>query len=125
MNSSLKFVICYSGVSLFALVLLALWPFNAERLLVIVPAASAGDGAIVQNQDQQIFGMLSGTKAQLLEKITANSFVVIAPSGDGAALIDTLYEKGAFLVLNAAGLTGCGEPAAPQSFRRNSNDRSR
>lgn len=124
MTSPLKFVASYVALSLTAIAVLALWPFSSERLLVIMPGSTAHAAEQIELvSDQRMYSIVTDSGVQLIEKLGRRSFVVTAPDGEGADVIDRLYQNGAFLVLNAAGLGGCGEAESPNGFRRAPNDR--
>lgn len=104
--SSFTTIACYAGAILSAIAVQVALPTPADDLLVIQRAGAPGGLA-----DQRIYQMLDGTDAKLLGKVGSHSFIIRGAGVDGtpgnASLIQTLYNNGAFLVLNAAGLAGC------------------
>ncbi len=133
MTSELKTLTWYCCASIGMLLVLALWPFDSEKLLVVMPVASASApdthvvigpqtedraAGIKATSDQAVFSLLSGTNAQVLTKLGDQSFIVTASGADTSNIIKQLYQNGAFLVLNAAGLGGCGNTESATSFRR-------
>ena len=89
-------IILYVGLVFSALIAILLVPNSSEELMVITPAESTGT---------TIFGVLSGTEARLISKVSDHRYII---ENTGNELVSQLYKNGAFLVLNAAPIYGCG-----------------
>lgn len=119
MPTSVRFLTIYVGATLVALLVLMLWPHNSEKLLVIVPAARAEGTPASQLTDAQYFSITANSDVRLLSKVGRTGYVIAVPGGEGNAIVEQLYRKGAFLVLNAANLESCGGTSASTGFRSN------
>ncbi len=117
----------YVSAAFLALLVLSLWPHNTSRLLVFVaPAQMPFDQGLESDQlssvdagpaDATFYAVAANTQTRLLTKVGANGYVIAVPRGAGGAVVQQLYRNGAFLVLNAANLGGCGETGDQAVFR--------
>lgn len=119
MSSSIRTLSTYVVATFVALLALTLWPHNTDKLLVFVPAASADGVSASATQDAQYFSITADSDVRLLSKIGRSGYVIAVPDRGGNAVVKQLYRNGAFLVLNAANLDGCGGTENGSAFRRN------
>lgn len=118
MPASIRFLGLYVCASFLVLAVLMLWPHNTDKLLVFVPSAPAVGASASFSQDAQFFSVTANSNARLLNKVGRHGFVIAVPDEEGGTIVEQLYQNGAFLVLNAANLDGCGEPDTTVAFRR-------
>lgn len=119
MPSPVRFLTMYVGATFIALLTLMLWPHNTDKLLVFVPAAHAEGAPASATRDATFYSVTAGSDVRLLGKVSRNGYVITVPGGEGNAVVEQLYRNGAFLVLNAANLEGCGSSHKRTAFRRN------
>lgn len=119
MSTPIRVLTLYVGATMLALLALSLWPHNTDRLLVIVPHEHADTAPVSNNPDASFFSITADSEVRLLSKISRNAYVITVPIREGNAVVDQLYRNGAFLVLNAANLDGCGGTQEDTAFRRN------
>lgn len=72
-----------------------LWPAEESKWIVIFPDTDQVDNAYVK---------VSGVKASIVEILDENTLVLKPQS---LKVLDDLYDRGALIVVNAAGAYGC------------------
>ena len=122
MTSSMRYLACYVFAAFVALLALTLWPMGSDTLLVVVSVDETTSVDRSVQADRAIFSLLADNEARLLNKVGTTMFIVATPKGEGGAFVNQFYEKGAFLVLNAAGLAGCSKIEETTVFRGVPND---
>ncbi len=75
-----------------------LWPKEDSLWLIVIPKGE---------KSLSVFQLLQGTSSRLVDIIDENT-IIISPSGETTP--GDLYNKGAFLVINAAAGYGCSPP---------------
>ncbi|UTW58240.1 hypothetical protein KFE96_15650 [Kordiimonas sp. SCSIO 12603] len=93
----------YVGFVFLTLIAILMVPGSSDKLMIITPSKSTGTN---------IYGILDGTDARLISKVSDHRYII---ENTGNKLVSQLYQNGAFLVLNAAPIYGCGAKEQPRS----------